>query len=364
MHKKWKQKRLAEILQMHSGFITGPSDLLAGKPPSLFFYLFGKWYGRMLCGDMDSAALEKAIRWRRIINPALKVLSPLFMKAEQVVEDRNGLLGHPGRDSGITLPSEPVVWIANHAFKDDVAASIRAAKRHSFLVFGSLPIFYNTLDGVSLAWNGVILVNRKARKSAAATVQKAVDVMAGGADILIFPEGVWNKKPDQPLLDLWPGVYRIARETGAKIVPIVHYVEDAAYRTKHNRIHTAIDDPVSVEGLTEEEALQKLRDTMAGWYWLMMERYGRSTRETELSGYTDARSAWEEHLCRRVGMCARYDREIELHGDYRPKGTDRPEEVWEGIARIGKVTPDNAACIAYASRAVQEWRGQDFQRRF
>ena len=78
---------------------------------------------------MDSAALEKAIRWRRIINPALKVLSPLFMKAEQVMEDRNALLGHPGRDSGINLPPEPVAWIANHAFKDDVAASIRAGER-------------------------------------------------------------------------------------------------------------------------------------------------------------------------------------------------------------------------------------------
>lgn len=38
--------------------------------------------------------------------------------------------------------------------------------------------------------------------------------------------------------------------------------------------------------------------------------------------------------------------------------------AWEGIARIGKVTRDNAAHIAHASVAVQEWREQDFQRRF
>lgn len=42
----------------------------------------------------------------------------------------------------------------------------------------------------------------------------------------------------------------------------------------------------------------------------------------------------------------------------------RPEEAWEGIARIGKVTRGNAAHIAHAAVAVQEWREQDFQRRF
>lgn len=364
MLNKWKQDRLSAILKAHGDYITGPSDLLAEGPPSLFFYLFAGWYRKMLCEIPKDGALRRSIRWRKAINPALKGLAPLFMKAKQVMEDRNALLGIPGKDAGIQLPPEPVIWAANHGFKDDVAASAAAAARHAFIVFGSLPIFYNTFDGVSLALNGVVLTNRKSRKSSSATVEKAVKVMENGTDILIFPEGIWNKTPDWLMLDLWPGIYRIARESGAKIVPIVHYVEDAAYEKSRNRIHTVIDEPFCVEGMAEEEALRKLRDILAGWYYLMMERYGRSTREAALSGYGDVREAWENHLRRRVGMCARYDREIELRGDYRPRGTAKPEEVWEGIARIGKVTRDNAAYIAYASKIVQERREQDFQRRF
>ena len=361
--KKWKQKRLEKILREHDGFISDLSDLTAGEAPSVFFWLFGRWYGRMLCREPQERALKRSIRWRSVINPVLKGFSPLFMKAEQVMEDRNVLLGIPGKDRGIVLPPEPAVWIANHAFKDDTAASIRAAKRHVFTVFGSLPMFYNTFDGISAALNGVVLVNRKCRKSTASTVEKSGKVMACGADILIFPEGVWNKTPEKLLLELWPGAYRTARESGGKIIPIVHYVEDAAYRTPHNRIHTVVDDPVSVEGLMEKEALGKLRDIMAGWYWLMMERYGKSTRSAELSGYADAKDAWEDHLRRRVGMCARYDREIELRGDYRPKDAVRPEEVWKSIAQIEKVTGDNAFHIACACVDVRERREQDFQRR-
>lgn len=49
-----------------------------------------------------------------------------------------------------------------------------------------------------------------------------------GGSLGIFPESVWNKSPNALLIDLWLGIYRIACETGAKVVPVVHYIRDCS----------------------------------------------------------------------------------------------------------------------------------------
>ena len=42
----------------------------------------------------------------------------------------------------------------------------------------------------------------------------ALTISDMGMDMLIFPEGVWNKTPEKMLLDFWPGAYRLAIESG------------------------------------------------------------------------------------------------------------------------------------------------------
>lgn len=84
--------------------------------------------------------------------------------------------------------------------------------------------FYNTIDGITAWLIGVVMANRKISASKKAAIPKAVQAMNYGADLLIYPEGTWNISQNVLVLDLWPGIYRIACETGAKIVPIVHYL--------------------------------------------------------------------------------------------------------------------------------------------
>ena len=43
-----------------------------------------------------------------------------------------------------------------------------------------------------------------------------------------------------------------------------------------------------MEGLSEQEGLTLLRDTMATWYFYLMEKYGHSTREELLEGFETA----------------------------------------------------------------------------
>lgn len=360
-----KQQRLEKILNKHEN-ITGINDLTAGEEPSLLFYVLADKLSYLLENDPDKVLSKKGIEIRKKLNYLIKKLGPSFLKSPQVIENRKKLLDHNSKeqDDEITLTDKPVIWVGNHSFKDDTLASILASKRNAYILFGSLPQFYNTFDGITAWLNGVVMTNRKHKESKKASVEKAKRAIELGSDLFIFPEGVWNKTPNKLLLDFWPGIYKIAKETNTEVIPIVHYIEDQSRFGKNNVIHTVIDDPISIAHLSEEEALELIREKIGTWYYLMMEKYGKTTREELLEGHDNSIDAWEEHLKRRVSTADRYDEEIELSADYRPKNITRPEDVYESIANIENVTPENIQHVNYAKQLVKERKQNDFQRRF
>ena len=361
-------QRLHRVLQKYDGLITGPNDLTGGETPSGLFYLLADQLNYLLNPDPEKVISAKGVARRRKINGIIKTLGVHFLSNPQIFENRNFLkdpyAAEIAPDPGIILPDEPVLWTANHAFKDDTLATILAAQRHAYILFGSVPQFYNTFDGVTAWLNGVVMTNRKVAVSRHTSVPKAVRAIQFGADLMVFPEGVWNKSPNVLLLDLWPGIYRIACETGASVVPIVHYIRDCALPGKSNPIHTVVDDPIRIHNLSERAALELIRDVLATWFYLMMEIYGKSTREEALEGYATPTEAWEQSLKARVKTADRYDLEIELCADYRPKWKTEPQQVWQSIANISALTKENILDVIYARQMVEQCKENDFQRRF
>ena len=366
-----ENKRLSKIEELYKGKIKNINDLTGGREPSKLFYILARHLDYLLDTDPNVCIKKYGVKFRRALNPIVKKIAPLFMQSKQVIEDRNKLMypkGPKKRDkkysSEIELPEEPVIWMANHAFKDDVVATICAAKRHGYLLLGSVPQFYNQFDGVAAYVNGVVLANRKVKSSKKASIDKSVKAMSYGADLIMFPEGVWNKTPHIPIISLWSGIYRIAKKTGAKIVPVVHYTTDMLNKDKESIIHTVIDDPIDISDMTQEEALDYLRDIMATWSYLMMEKYGKSTRKKEIGKHATSQEAWEEHLKERVKTADRYDIEIETNADFRPKEIDDPIEIWEKIANIETIDARSIKTVEYAKKMIKERKNNDFQRRF
>lgn len=361
------KSKLESILHKYDDVITGLNDLTGGKPPSRLFYILANYLDYMLDNDPEAAISAKGIERRRKINIVFKMFGSRFLANPQIFENRN-FLRNPGLDnipvdSGIILPSKPVIWVSNHGFKDDGLATILAAQRHAYILFGSLPQFYNTFDGI-IAWlNGIVMFNRKVASSRHASVAKAVRAIQLGADLVAFPEGVWNKSPNALLIDLWPGVYRIACETGAKIVPITHYIHDISNKEKGKLIHTVIDDPVRIDDLSEKAALDYIRDILATWFYLMMENYGKTTRR-ELLGQSSTTEIWERKLTDSINTAARYDKEIELNAGYYPKWKVYPQNVWKAVAEIQNMTKDNILYVLYARQLVEKLEREDYQKRF
>lgn len=388
---KLKERELDKVLENHKDHITSLTDLTGGEDPSWLFYILINACGHLLDPENTKDQTKTAIAIRRMLNPIIKKLGPSFLTNPQIIENRNFLMNPTAdvieEDQGITLPKEPVIWAANHSFKDDTLASILVA-RHSYILFGSLPQFYNTIDGVTAYINGVVQTNRKVKISRGAAIPKQVGVMKNGADMFEFPEGVWNKTPERLLLDLYPGIYRAVQETGYKVVPVAHYQRDkTSIKIPGNEIHTVIDDPVDMTNMTEREGLEFLRDKISTWYWLMMEQYGQSScfeefgmkqfleeqgidtkslEKTDLAQFRRLKTyneVWEEHLRKRVQTAARYDEEIELCADYRPKHKVLPETVFEPIANL-EITEENKDAVEHAKQLVKTRHENDFQRRF
>lgn len=346
-----------------SNHMIQDKDILGNVKPSFLFFPMVKMLSYVLRCDPKRNLSSLSISVKKIIHPVIMLLVPLFMDYRQVIESKNNLIGIDEPDEPLHLPKDSVIWCVNHGFKDDIAASIRAT-RHSYVFFGSLPHFFNTFDGIALFLNGVILCNRKNRAMKRASFELAVQSLKKGNDLTVFPEGVWNKTPEKLMLDFWPGIYRMAKETGNKVVPVVHYLSNPHKKYKGNVIHTVIADPISLEGLSEMEGLTLLRDTMATWYYLLMEKYGQTTRKDLLNDFDTADEAWERYVAMHTGHQRYYDTEIELCADYRPKDIVRGEDVWKSVANIKHIQPENIGHIQYARELTIRDKVRDFQRRY
>lgn len=336
-------------------------DLIGDDKPSKLFYIIAEKLNYLLSNDIDKVFDSKSMERRNYINKLIKLIGPLFLQNKQVFEDRNELLGKKIYNSkDIKLGEDAVIWASNHHFKDDALGTVLAAYRNAYILFGSLPQFYNTFDGITAWLNGVILLNRKNNDSKKAVIEKCNYTINQKKDLIIYPEGVWCKSPNELMLDLWPGIYRICKDTGCKVVPVSHYIRDCESKYKENYIHTVVDEPIRLDDLSEKAALEYLKEIICTWYYLMMEKYGKSTREEELRGYTDATEAWEDKLIKRLATTERYDSEIEICADYLSKEKAEYYQAWNDIANIKNISSTNICQINAAKKIVKN----NFQRRF
>jgi len=365
-----KVEILDSLVSKYSDALLSKEDLIGDDnyDMSALFYLNNKKYMYLLDNDPEVAVKLKDIEFRRKFYKILQKYGHLALKCEQKIENRN-FIENPdstnvSEDNGIVLPEKPVIFVANHGFRDDILATVLAAKRHAYIYLGSLPEFYNTSNGVAMNLVGTVMMNRKSKASKMASLEKVKRVMDLGTDVIVFPEGGWNKSINEITLPLWHGIYLMSKMNNCDVVPICHYVRDSESLKKTNTIHTIVDNPIHLYEMEEKEALLYLRDILSSWQYKMMELYGQSTRDKELEGFATSREAWDYKLTERMKCVGRYDSTIEMMSDYRDKGIARPEDVFAPIANIQNITPTNAKSVLETKEFVKELRRDDFQRKY
>ena len=321
------------------------------------------WFELDFKDNPDISIRESDILFRRKFYNILKLVGPGMLGCTQKIEKRSDIDNNLSTNNDkIVLPNKPVIFAANHGFRDDVLATVLAAGRHGYIFWGSLPLFYNTFNGFASSLVGTVMVNRRSNSSKHASIDKSLKTMSYGADLIIFPEGGWNKTSEKLVLDLWRGIYLISKEGNYPVVPISHYVRDMEIVNKKNIIHTVVDEPIPMYEMSEKEALTYLRDILASWQYKMAELYGRSTREEEMKGFTSSDEKWHDHLNKRMKWVDRYDSEIEKQSELRRKEIVRPEDVFRPIANIKNVTSENILMKESAKKLVKQIESNDFQK--
>lgn len=223
------------------------------------------------------------------------------------------------------LPTNrPLIFACTHQVKDDIALALASAGRHTYLLFASLPDFYGTLDGPALWVNGVILVDRKDKDSRAAAIPKMKYAIEMGADILMYPEGTLNKTENLVVQKLFPGIYYLAKDTNALIVPMAIIQEG-------KDVYSKVGDPFDICLCEKQEGLDTLRGLMATLKYELMEKHSQISRE-EIG---DTKAYWQKEMDELVNsMLPYYDFEIENSSQYIDKNETTYEQAFEHLDSI------------------------------
>ena len=317
-----------------------------------WFYLLPHLYGtRLLSNSPDKAVGSLGVKMRGGLTHWLYLhLGKLFFEGYKQVIVQKAPLPRQNR---------PLLFVPNHYFMQDPLASIMLAERHAYLVFGTIPHFFNTKYGPQAYLNGSILVNRRDKASRHAVIEKAARVMEQGAGVFIFAEGGWNKSPNRLILPLWRGVYTIARRTDALVIPMVNLQGDKKiYSSRLPAFDICQYSPAE-----EAQALEDLRNILATGLYSLMEEFSVCTRQDFLGDYTSMHRRARQIVRAQAKTSGYfYDATVEAGdnaADLRLPDSPYPADVWRSIGDL-PVSAENIHAKNYAKQLYDE----DYQRRF
>lgn len=116
------------------------------------------------------------------------------------------------------IPQGACLFAANHTSAADAPAVVGAIPRRIAVLLKE-SLFKWPIVGQAFRSVNFIPVNRSARDSAIASVEKATEAMKNGQSFLIYPEG--TRSPDGRLQEFKKGAVVMAIKAGVPIVPMV-----------------------------------------------------------------------------------------------------------------------------------------------
>ncbi len=168
------------------------------------------------------------------------------------------------------------IFAPAHSFGEDFKATLTSLDRNVYAIAGIKDQFRINPETYIQYISGVIHVDKDSKQSRYETVPKAKKVLDNDNSLVIYPEGSFNHSENLLCLPLAKGFYKIAKETGKEVVPMVHI---SNYKQKG--IITLIGDPINYSNFSEEDAIEHLEGTLATMTWygfeLCSEKHKRSS---------------------------------------------------------------------------------------
>jgi 1-acyl-sn-glycerol-3-phosphate acyltransferase len=166
------------------------------------------------------------------------------------------------------IPGGVCLFAANHTSSADAPAVVGAIPRRIAILLKESLFKWPIVGQVFLSAH-FIPVNRGARDSAIASVEKATEALKGGQSFLIYPEG--TRSPDGRLQEFKKGAVTMAIKAGVPIVPMAcsgaHRVMEKRSLVIHaGEILVEFLEPIDASRYSMEERdllNERLREAMA-----------------------------------------------------------------------------------------------------
>lgn len=184
--------------------------------------------------------------FRRAINPIYRRLLK-FGTNQKIHLDR-----YPKLQRG-----KPYIFVSTHSFSEDIISALHIIDRNAYVLIGTRDqVDHN--PQMYAAWiNGMIYVDRYQTDKRKDAVDKMERILKSGTSVLIFAEGGYNHKENEPCMKLFNSPYYLAQRTGYEVVPIAsfneHYSKD---------IYINVGDPIALQGEDKREFRKEIRQEL------------------------------------------------------------------------------------------------------
>lgn len=277
--------------------------------------MYNKFLERLLDNNPQNVLSKSSIRIRKTISPMLRFIVPFVTPNSKLEILRRA-----------DIPKVPVIFAATHGFREDAEHTVVMAGRQAYVLNGSMKTVFKSFDGITSWLAGMILVDRADKESRKSAKEKMVYALKLGASIIMYPEGTWNKSPNELISGLFPGIYDVAKESGALVVPI------ATYRNG-NKAYGIRGEAFDIGSYDKDVGIMMLRDKMATMQYEMMEQYGRCKR-SDLPYGKNADKYWKKYIDDLMAEAEFYEYELERHTKYHPKGITSPQEAFAFMDKL------------------------------
>ena len=250
----------------------------------------------LLSTDIEKTLSKKGIKIRKIFTPILRFIFGFQTKYKLKIDKRFSLRKN---DKGR-------IYVVNHRQGDDIVFTSKAIKDSGYFVFGNRYLSLDTINGFGLWGHGMILLDRENKNNRQATYDKMRYVLNNNGNIIIYPEGYWNLSDNGQkdschgadnhnsenwlIQDFNIGAFRLAKETGCEIVPVVLHYDEVKKKMCYVQIGEGMtigeDDDVFFK---KDEMLLKMR-TM---YYELMEKYSTYKRKDLENNKLSLKEQWE-----------------------------------------------------------------------
>ncbi len=277
---------------------------------------------------VENFTSEIGIKVRILINKPWRSLLKFFIKREVIIED------YPKLD-----PKKSYIFACNHSFDEDVISLIHAIDRNVYVLNGTTDQTEHNPQFIAMWANGMIYVNRDNKESRSSSIKKMERIINSGSNVMIFPEGSYNNSENLLIMKLFPGICKVAKKTGAEIVPMISFNEPGS-----NKIYIRGGEPINVQNFDIYEGCDIVRDRMATILYHIIEEHTKRADKSEFG--PDPRQYWMD-LRKSVYECQKWysanwaEEEVKQYKGHNVVTADEVFKALEGV----EITKANAHLV-------------------